>query len=298
MARRPKALKKTFPIIWKIVRYFSPYIKEQRHIVFVSMIALVAGVVFRLLEPWPIKYIFDYILMPSSDKENIPIRVLEKLEPVMLLTILVIGFFVFTSLRAISSYINTVGFAIVGIRVLTQVRERLYRHLQYLSLSFHTKARTGDLTIRVISDVGILRDITVTSLLPFLGNIMILVGMVIVMFLMQWQLALMALAIVPLFWLRTTTISHRIHEFSHRQRQREGAMASTAAESISAIKVVQALSLQETFSKVFSSQNKKSLNESVKVKRLTASLERSVDVLVAAGTALVLWYGARHVVRA
>src|SRR5206468_641377 len=76
------------------------------------------------------------------------------------------------------------------------------------------------------------------------------------------------------------------------QRKREGAMAATAAESIGAIKIVQALSLEDILAQTFFSQNKKSLKQDVKAAKLSASLERTVDVLTAISTGLVLWYGA------
>jgi ATP-binding cassette subfamily B protein len=68
-------------------------------------------------------------------------------------------------------------------------------------------------------------------------------------------------------------------------------VAATAAESIAAIKLVKALSLQDAFARVFSQQNHHSLKESVKTQRLAAHLERTVDAVIALGTALVLWYG-------
>ncbi|MDQ3457822.1 MAG: ABC transporter ATP-binding protein/permease, partial [Deinococcota bacterium] len=88
---------------------------------------------------------------------------------------------------------------------------------------------------------------------------------------------------------------NRIREVARQQRKREGAMAATAAEVIGAIKIVQALSLEGTFSRAFSSQNQKSLKEGVKAKRLAAGLERTADVLIATSTALVLFFGARLV---
>src|SRR5205814_7324789 len=107
------------------------------------------------------------------------------------------------------------------------------------------------------------------------------------MFCMNWQLALIAVSVFPLFWLRTVTLTGRIREVAKRQRRQEGAMAATAAESITAIKTVQALSLEENFAKAFSSDSERSLKEDVKGKRLSATLERTVDVIVALATALV-----------
>ncbi len=294
---RPKSLEKSLPIIWRVIRYFSPYLRNQRDLLLGSIFALIAEVGFRLLEPWPIKYVFDYIIAPDNKAKNYDFIRSYVQDPVLLLTICAIALVSFTGLRAMASYFNTVGFALVGNRVTTQIRDKLYRHLQYLSLAFHTKARAGDLAFRLIGDVGTLRDVAVTALIPLLASVMIILGMVLVMFWMSWSLTLLALIIAPLFWLRTITLNRRIHQVARKQRERQGAMAATAAESISAIKVIHALSLHETFAKIFSSQNKRELKQSVKATRLAASLERSVDVLVAVGTAIALWYGARLVLR-
>jgi ATP-binding cassette, subfamily B, bacterial len=135
----------------------------------------------------------------------------------------------------------------------------------------------------------------VTALLPLVARLLILAGMVGVMFWMHWQLALLALALLPLFWLRTVKLTRDIREVAQQQRRREGAMAATAAESFSGMKIVQALAAADAFTGAFSTQNDKSLKQDVKGKRLAASLERSVDFLIAGATALVLWQGARLV---
>ena len=178
---------------------------------------------------------------------------------------------------------------------MASVRSRLFRHMHLLPLSFHNRARSGDLVVRVISDVGMLQDVTVTALLPLVARLLILAGMIGVMFWMHWQLAMLALALLPLFWLRTVKLTRDIREVAQQQRRREGAMAATAAESFSGMKIVQALAAADAFAEAFGSQNDKSLKQDVKGKRLAASLERSVDFLIAGATALVLWQGARLV---
>jgi ATP-binding cassette subfamily B protein len=166
-----------------------------------------------------------------------------------------------------------------------------------LSLHFHTKARSGDLVARVISDVGQLRDVVVTAALPLCANILILFGMLGVMLYVNWQLALLALVTAPLFVLSTIRLGKRIKEVARAQRKREGMIAATASESIHAIKVVQALSLEDTFNQAFRNYNQKSLKDGVKGTRLAAKLERTVDVFIALSTALVLWYGTQLVLR-
>jgi len=151
------------------------------------------------------------------------------------------------------------------------------------------------LIVRVTSDVGLLQDVAVTALLPLFANALTLVGMAAVMLWLNAPLTLLALATGPLFWVFTTRRSRRIRETARRQRQQEGAMAATAAESIGAVKVIHALSLEGTFARAFTGQSRKNLATGVYATRLSAGLERTVDLLIAVGTALVLWFGARLV---
>lgn len=288
--------KETLPGLGRIVRRFSPYVRKQRHMVAGSMAALFFEVIFRLLEPWPLKFVFDHVIVAAPSDNPSGIAFLDGLDSMTLLMLCALAVVAFTGLRAIAAYLSTVGFILIGNRVLTKVRDEVFRHLQSLSLSFHNKSRGGDLTVRVISDIGMLRDITVTAFMPLIANVFIMLGMLGVMFWLHWKLALLSLAIVPLFWFSVTRLGRRIQEVSRKQRKQEGEMAATAAESIGAIKIVKALSLEGTFARIFAGQNKKSLKKGIEGSRLAAGMERTVDLLIAVATALVLWYGARLVV--
>jgi ATP-binding cassette, subfamily B, bacterial len=288
---RPAKLKECLPGLRQLVARFRPYIRKQRGLIVGSMALLFTGVFLRLLEPWPLKIVFDRIIPVEHHEALENVRLLDNFDATTLLVLACLGVVVVIALRAVADYGYTVGFALASNRVLTDVRNDVYRHLQRLSLSFHTKARSGDLIIRVIGDVGQLKDAAISAALPLLANLLILAGMVIVMLWLQWQLALLVLLTAPLYWLLTVRIGRRLQDVSRKQRKQEGAMAATAAESLTAIQDVQALGLEPIFVRAFASDNKKSLKEGVKASRLTARLERTVDVLIAAATALVLWFG-------
>ena len=285
------------PGLWRILCTFWPYVQQQWSLLLVSGIALLAGVGLRVLEPWPLKIVFDYVLIPVKDAEAIELIGQANLDPVILLTIAALSLVGITGLRAIAGYWSTVSLAILGSRVMAQVRNRLYRHLQRLSLDYHSKARSGDLIVRVSSDANRLQEILLTAALPLVVSVLTLASMIGVMAWLDFKLTLLSLVTFPLFGFAATRLSRRIRSASLQQRQREGAVAATAAESLSAIKLVQALSLEDAFADVFDQQNRSSLAESVETKRLAANLERTVDVLIAVGTALVLWYGARLVIQ-
>jgi ATP-binding cassette subfamily B protein len=278
-------------------RHFWPYVRERRLLVAGSFAALLCEIGMRLLEPWPLKLVFDRVFAESPPGRLRHLPILSSLSPMALLAAAALAIVLITGLRSLAAYANTVGFATIGNHVLSNVRRDLYERLQGLSLSFHSKARSGDLLVRVTRDVDMLTDVTVTAVLPLLVNFSIMTGMVGLMFFMNWRLALAAMACAPLFWISATRLTGKIREASRSQRQREGAMAATAAESFGAMKVVQALSLEGEFRRAFSKQNVKSLTEGVKSSRLAARLERTVDLLIAISTALVLWYGARLVIR-
>lgn len=293
---RPQSIRAALPGLGHILSRFWPYIRRQRMLVAGSSVAMLAEVVFRLLEPWPLKFVFDRVI-PTTPADGIGSSFVEALSPSWLLAFSAISLVLIIGLRALAAYLSTVGFALVGNRVLTEVRRDVYSHLQRLSLSFHSKARGGDLVMRVIGDIGMLKEVAVTALLPLMGNVLVLIGMLGVMFWLHWQLALVSLAALPLFWLATMRIGKSIQEVARKQRKREGALASTVSESLSAIKVVQILSLEPFFEQAFSGQNQKDLREGVRSKRLAAGLERTVDLFIAVATALVLWYGARLTLR-
>ncbi|RCJ23323.1 protein tyrosine phosphatase [Nostoc sp. ATCC 43529] len=296
-ARDSKSLRAALPGIVRILRRFSPQLSKQKTLLIVSFVALMAEIFLHLLEPWPLKFIFDYIFVPGFRPQSLGIPLLSGLGQFALLTTLTLGLVAIALLRATAAYFSVVGMALAASNVLTEIRSQLYSHLQNLSLSFHHKAKTGDLITRVTSDIERLREVTVMAVLPLIAHSLTLVGMIFVMFWLNWELALMAVAVFPLFIFCTIRLTKRIRQVVRSQRQREGAMAATAAESIGAIKVVQALSLQHILENSFSRHNRQSLKESAKAQKLAAGLERVVELLVGIATALVLWRGVQLVLK-
>jgi ATP-binding cassette subfamily B protein len=279
-----------------MMRHFWPAIRQERLLITSSFAALFAGVFFQLLEPWPLKFILDHMIPVTNSLNTEPLpKYLATLTSTQLATVCAIALVIFVTLKAICEYFNTIWFAIVGNRVVSTIRGNLYCHLQSLSLSFYTQSRAGDLLTRITGDVKMLRDVAVTALMPLVASTFVLIGMLLVMLIINWRLALLAMLVLPLFALSTVRFGGRIHEAARKQRKREGALAATASEAISAVHVVQALSLENHFAMGFVRNNRKSVSEGVQSKRLAARLTWTTDVLIAAATAIVLWVGARSV---
>lgn len=290
MAKRQPAaeLRSMWPSLKRILRFLRPHLRDHRPIVAGGFVALFAEVVFRLLEPWPLKFVIDAVIGPDAASEPGILSLL------IFCAVAVIGI---AGLRALAAYLMTVCFALAGTRAMATVRAAVYSHVLRLSLRFHNSSRGGDLINRLISDVGKLRDVAVTAAMPLLGNVVTLVAMLTVMFILDWRLALVVAAAFPVFALSSSSSSKRITSASRVQRKREGDLAGAAGESLGAIKVVQAYSLMERLEHSFQASNAKELKQGVKATRLSAALERKTDLLVGIATGAVLLVGGWSVLR-
>ena len=287
--------------IRRVLRRFRPFMKGQGPLLAGSLTALLLSTLMRVAEPWPLAFVIDHVLGGKTGSHEAPATagwvagLVADLGIMGVIVLAGVSVVVFAALRALAGFLSTVGFARIGNVVLSRVRNVLYNRLLRLSLAFHQRQRSGDLALRLVNDVGQLREVTVSALLPMLANVFILVGMFAVMFMLNWQLALLSLIPLPVMWFSAKRSSKLIHEASRRQRTREGSLAATASESMSAIRTVQSLVLEDSFSRLFHGNDGQAAHADMNTKRLAAGLERSIDLLVAVATALVLWQGALQV---
>ncbi len=285
--------KRTTPLkgIWRILSKFWLQIRKHQLLIAGSLFALFAQTAFRLLEPWPLKFVFDHVLVPQTTGESSGIFIDSSINSLAFLELLCFAVIAIAVLKGIAAYLSTFGMALAATQIFAEIRAIIFSHLQRLSLSFHNQFRTGDLIIRVTSDVERLRATTIKTALPFVTNIITLLGMWGIMFWLNWQLSLILTTAFPLFLLFTNHLIGRIRTVTKKHRKSEGMLAATAAETIGAIKIIQTLSLEETFENNFFEQNEKSLHQGAQTHKLKAVLQRTVEILSALVTAIILWRG-------
>ena len=276
-----------------LIRAFHPEIARERQLIWISTAAVLGGVVLRLLEPWPLKFIYNAVFL--GHKHGLSLALLQSLSPELQVAIFTVSMVVITGLAATFEYISTVTMGVAASRILADIRGNLFRHLADLSVSFHGRNRTGDLITHVTYDVDRMREVTVSSLLPFLVNVLTLTAMLGVMLWMNWKLGCIVAVVFPVFFLAVDRLMGRIKEVAREQRRREGSVATATAETIGSIRIVQALSLQSRFMDIFSVANRRSFQAGNKAQQLSAGLERVIDLLATSTTAVVLWFGVRNV---
>jgi ATP-binding cassette, subfamily B, bacterial len=262
-----------------------------------AFIAVIGESVTDLLEPWPLKVVFDYVFgskrMPEWLASIVQFIGTDKLSILNFaaIAVILIAFF-----GAISSYGEKYLTTSVGQWVMHDLRRVLYSHIQKLSLSYHDQKRTGDLISRVTSDIDAVQNLISNVLLGMLVNVLTLIGMLGVMFYLNWQFTLIAMVVAPgLFWV-VYHYTRRIKEASRDVRRKEGEVVSVLEEVLSSIRVVQAFAREDYEQERFEQRSLESVERSLAARSLKAKLSPLVEVIVACGTCLVLWYGSRLVV--
>lgn len=274
-----------------VVRRFSPYMRRQWLLITGSSVAMFTEVALRLMEPWPLKFIFD-AAKHKTGQASTGLAWLDSLSPANMLTACALGMVGIVGARAGASYVRRVGFALAGNMVLSEVRADLFAHMQRLSLSFHSKRRSGDLATRLTSDIGRLQEVVSTAVLPLAAHLLTVLGVIVIMTVIEWRLALVAVGVLPFFWLSTQRIGKEIRSTARRERERHGEMGAIATEAIGSIGVVQSMGGEGTHNTRFAGRNLSSLKEGVRGKRLAAKLLGVADIFIAMGTAILLWVGA------
>ena len=287
MTRRttgPTALTRTLGLL-------RPHLPAQSTLIGGGVLALLLEVAFRVLEPWPVKVVVDALArsLGADVRADVPAASPALLGAAALATISLIG------LRAVCNYLATIAFALAGSRIATHLRQRLFNHVTALSPRQHEVTRSGDLVQRLVGDVGRLQEVAITAGLPLVVNIATLVVMGGVMVWLDPLLTLVVAAAAVCFVLVSRRRSSTITGAARRTRAGEGDLAGVAAETVSALRVVQAYTLESRMAAAFSGSNETALTQGVRSRRLAAGLERFTDVVVGIATAAVIWLGGLRV---
>jgi len=274
---------------------FGPLLSPHKRPLALAGACMVGFIITGLMAPWPVQMIIDGVLLERKKHGALLlVRPLLPSDRTELLLVCCVAVVIITSLRGLFDYGQNLLTAAVGHRVVADLRFSVFTRLQRLSLRFHSQRRTGDLLVRLTGDVSMLREILVPAVLDFLSQVLVVVGMLVLMVAMDPVLTLIGVAMLPLLAVATVRFGSRIREVSREQRKKEGKVATVAGEALASVAVVQAYSREDEVAARFSLQSDRSLTAGLRALRLEESLSRTVELTLAAGSALVLWVGGRR----
>ncbi len=273
--------------------HFAPFLAPRRKGLLLALVILLVETATSLAQPWPLALTIDYVL---SNNKELPDSLPESLsgDALLLAVVAFLIVLIFTATRSIAA-IRRYLLQKLGQQTVFDMRRTLYAKVHELGLDYHGERRTGDTITRVTSDVKEVRTLLVDSVVEVLSSILILVGMLIVMLLLDWQLTLLALLTVPFLFLAVARYRQSLVERMRVVRTKEGAITSVVQESITGIRAVKIFGREEDEMGRFSRESEDSLNASVDSSLIEAKFSTVLGVVGGLGTALVVYFGARQV---
>jgi ATP-binding cassette subfamily B protein/subfamily B ATP-binding cassette protein MsbA len=270
------------------------YLRPHRARAAAGVALTLVGVGLELLKPLPLAVVLDVVLdgrpLPAALPDG-----LGALHPTTLLAgaaLAIVAIAVALGASTVGANYLTID---VGQRMVNDLRTQLYAHLQKLSLAYHYRQQTGDLLYRVMADTFSIQSMVMNGLLPLLSAVLMLSGMFAVMLRYHAGLALATLLVAPPLYLAITRLTARIHGAAAASKQAESELYSQAAAGIGAVKLVQAYGREERTLDEFRRGSERSLALTLRLYNHETLFILVVDSLLAVGTALLVWLGAREV---
>jgi len=183
----------------------------------------------------------------------------------------------------------------LGQRVLLDLRTRLFRHVMDLELGYHERVPTGRTVSRMTSDIEALNQLVTDGFTSLVVNGLTFAGVVVILFLYDWQLALLAFAVFPLLAISTAAFRVNSARAYRRTRERVAEVLAVLQETLSGMKVVQGYGREESARGAFRQANDEYRQANMATVRLSGLYFPGIELLAGAGTLLILWYGAGRV---
>ncbi|HEX4211652.1 MAG TPA: ABC transporter ATP-binding protein [Candidatus Binataceae bacterium] len=244
----------------------------------------------EVLKPWPLKVVIDNVLRHGAIA-NAWLASLTRAELLIAACVVLVVLYVALAILNVTNNYITIA---IGQRMVNELRAQMFDRLQRLSLSFHRRREVGDLMVRIAYDTFSLQTIAMNGIFPVVSSLVMLAGMIIVMFKMDATLTLAAVAVVPMLIVLMIAVSRRIDQLASGARIKESRLYTVAHQALAAIHVVQAFTREEESYREFVQSSSESLGETLKLYTFQTFYAGAVNVMIAVGTAVVIYIGALH----
>ena len=275
------------------MRLIRELLRPYRGLVAIVVAAMLIQAAMSLAGPWPLKVLIDNVigdhplpqwakwLASESGSAN-------KMHVAVVVALLVVVIAVVT---ALAGYIANYFIEKIGQSVANDLRLRINHHLYRLSLSWHRSHQVGAILSTLTTDVATIQIFTAQGTVHLLVSFLTIIGMLIVMCLVRWDFALIAIGLVPFLVLLMSRIRTAIQETTRIVRDIDADMMAVAQEGLEAVEVVQAFERQDLEEKLLAGISRRSVEASLRARRVRSLLAPVATIPIAMCTAFVLWRG-------
>ena len=278
-----------------MLRFIGGLIRPYRRTLAVILVAMLVETLMSLAAPWPLKIILDNVV---GDKKMSPwlhdlLRPLLEQGNRLHIALVAAGLYVaISALGALASYIDNYYTESAGQWVAHDLRMRMYNHLQRLSLGYYNTHQTGPILSTITSDISTIQGFASSSTLDILVDMLTIVSMLGLMFWLNWDFTLIAVAVTPFLLLFVSRFKKAVKAATHEVRKEQSAIVAVVQQGLESMQVVKAFGQEKVEEEMLKTVSQATVNAALKARGVKALLSPVVTVVVAACTAIVLWRGA------
>ncbi len=268
--------------VWRLIKFTKKY----SYLLILTGVAILGVTAVNLFVPWCIRDVTRILTETASEQAAGAVSgVLEQIFRIAFS--LGIAYVIKMLLRFCQSYLSHVA----SWNVVAQLRTMVYSHLQKLSLSYYSDKQTGQLMSRVMNDTALLEQMVAHSIPDVASNIFVLIGVVVLLMLINWQLALLVMIPIPLIFILTYWFSTRVRPYFRKAQQDIADLNAALQDNLSGIREIQAFNQQVPERDKIEGKAKKHAKSILHALRLSAVFHPSVEFCASVGTVIVIAVG-------
>jgi ABC-type multidrug transport system fused ATPase/permease subunit len=282
-----------YPLVWSLLK---PY----RGTLLIILLAMLLQMVTTVATPWPLKIVLDNVV----GEHKLPHWLDDFFRPFMhggtkmeIAAAAAIALILIVVLGAVASYVANYCTTSVGQWVANDLRIRTYDRLQHLSLNYYNTHEMGTLLSTITADVQTIQGFASSSTLGIVVDFLTIVGMLAIMFWLNWDFTLIAVAVTPFMLLIISRFKKAVKKATKEVRKEQSKIVDVVQQGLQSMKVVKAFGRQDLEQEELSEVSKATVEAALKARRVKALLSPMVNVIVALCTAFVLWRSSSLILR-
>jgi ABC-type multidrug transport system fused ATPase/permease subunit len=274
----------------RAVALFRRFVGSRR-VLGLALVLLVIEAATAVVEPVPVAFLIDFLQGSRPPLREMGFPPLLSSPFIETIAVITAGLVAIAAINSAADSLAEICFARAGRTLGYNLRVALYEQLRRLGLAFHDQRRTGDVLTRVTGDVTVLEEFVVKSASDLAGSLLVLGGSLAFLLVRSWQVALVAVLVVPVLALVSNHYSRLIKSATKRQRAREGELASATQEMLTSIRVVQSYGRASSDKAGFSEKSEASKRAALEAAGIEARFSWAVAVLEALAISAIVWIG-------
>ncbi len=274
-------------------RLVRELLRPYRSWLLIIFAAMLLQTVMSLAAPWPLKIVIDNVVGGHKTPEwlaALHISIMRG-DPLELAAIAAVGLVVIAAIGAVASYIENYYTESVAQWVAYDLRNRMYDHLQRLSLAYYDSHQLGTILSTLIDDVKTIQAFASSGTLGILVDLLTIVGMLGIMFWLNWDFALIAVAVTPFLLLFVARINRVVKKATHEVRKRQSDVMAVVQQGLESARVVRAFGAQATEEAHLKEVSRATVDAALAARRVKSLLSPAVTIAVAFCTGFVLYRG-------